>query len=859
MRDYARVWRKRGTDFRKLEKHEQRGGKRQMFKETEISYQGAVNDKTGMYLGGLGTGCVSIDRAGRFQDMRLQNNWEGELVHKAPHYPVGSFFSVYAESAKGAVGRVLQMEQEGNLPRVEGLTYRGDFPFLNIDYRDAALPVEVGLEAFSPMIPHDAEASSLPAIFFTFLVRNPGQDRVRAKVGFSWQNDISIYVNLFGRASRVAQGRYNMLSEQPFKGASMLSHEPLLRGSEYRLSCLPGDDVDYACVADWWNIRPLRCAGPDFDNADGETFKFAADHAGALDLWRCFLEKGELPPERSHDDHLGAYSYHAPAGAVSGAVDLEPGEEKRVRFALSWRFPYHTDGSGHDVGNYYAERFADAGEVVAFAGPRADELRERCVGWKRILAGASLPDKALKHLSGVLYLLTRITWRIKDGTLIYYEAIKCTRMFAVLLDQYAAPVMAAFFPDLHATTLRYYTRYQLDNGEVPTTLGQAGSMSTPEFRVFSPNDVPAFALSVYNNLMWGGDRDFAREMYPKVKAAMQWGFTLDVDGDGVPDCHGIDQGWDTWPMHGAVCYISDLWIHALEAVERLAGMFEDEAFRKRCEAVREQAIRTVEEVLWNGEFYNISHNPVDNSVCETSFMDQFAGHSWGWPLGLGASKRPERIQEAVKHIFRNNVELTDHLPLSGAERGGKPSVTESGKSKQSRAFVPCTVGSFAANAMRYGETARALKLFEDTSSFVIDEKQEPWLALLLFDAADGEVTYGFHYVDLLMIWDVMHAVTGHRVDSLAGTITLDPPRVPCRGPLFTRLLLGDVEIDDRRVTLRNIADREAEIRRLTVCTQGREQVFRDVAVPAHGETSLALGVGPESGCDEMNGAGRTSA
>jgi len=811
-----------------------------MFKETEITYPGEVSDKTGMFLGGIGTGCLSIDRAGRFQEIRLQNNWEGRFEGRLPSYPAGSFFSVYTEDAGGSVGRVLQMEQEGDLPCVEGLTYRGDYPFLHIDYHDKALPVQLSLEAFSAVIPHDAEASSIPNIFFTFRVRNADRKPVKAKVAFSWQNDISVYTQLFGRASRVAQGRRSAAVGGSPAAVSMTTEEPLLEGSEYRLSCLPVGDVRYEHVADWWNIRPLRCAGPDFDNADGETFKFASDTAGALDLWLSLLEKGELPPERSYDDGLGRFSYHAPAGAVAGAVDLMPGEEKEIRFSLSWRFPCHRDGSGHDVGNYYAERFADAGEAAACAATGFDDLRERCVRWKRLLANTSLPEKSLKHLSAVLYLLTRITWRIKDGTFIYYEAIACTRVFAVLLDQYAAGVMAALFPELHASTLRFYTGYQLENGEIPTTLGGGGSMSTPEFRVFSPNDVPAFALSVYNNLMWGGDRSFAEEMYPKVKAAMEWGFTLDMDGDGVPDCHGIDQGWDTWPMHGAVCYISDLWVHALEAVEKMAAMFDDEAFGTRCAEKRKKAVDTLENTLWNGEYYDISYNPVDGARCSTSFMDQFAGHSWGWPLGLGASKNPARIAKAVKFIMRNNVEMTENLPLSGAEPGGKPSVTESGKSKQSRAFVPCTVGSFAANAMRYGEFDRAVKLFGETAEFVVNQKQEPWKAELLFDAADGEWTYGYHYVDLLMIWDVLHAVTGHQVDALAGTMTLAPPRLPARGPVFTKLFFGEVEITTAEVILRNAADQDAEIKRLEVEVDAKLRAFEDVRVPANAEVKLEL-------------------
>ena len=66
--------------------------------------------------------------------------------------------------------------------------------------------------------------------------------------------------------------------------------------------------------------------------------------AQAISSWKGFLDTGELPEESAYDDGLGAFSPHKPVGAVAGEVELEPGEEREVRFALLWYFPYHWIG-----------------------------------------------------------------------------------------------------------------------------------------------------------------------------------------------------------------------------------------------------------------------------------------------------------------------------------------------------------------------------------------------------------------------------------------------------------------------------------------------------------------------------------
>ena len=133
-----------------------------------------------------------------------------------------------------------------------------------------------------------------------------------------------------------------------------------------------------------------------------------------------------------------------------------------------------------------------------------------------------------------------------------------------------------------------------------------------------------------------------------LKRVLRWGEReLDADRDGVPDTHGIDQGWDTFPMFGAAAYIADQWIAALLAGEKLAARFDDQPFAKWCRDIRQRASDTAENRLWNGRYYDLAHNVVSGAKSDICFADQFTyGTVAAGILELGDVHPRERSGEA---------------------------------------------------------------------------------------------------------------------------------------------------------------------------------------------------------------------
>ena len=473
-------------------------------------------------------------------------------------------------------------------------------------------------------------------------------------------------------------------------------------------------------------------------------------------------------------------------------------------------------------------------------------------------------------MTEILYLLPRISWWLADGTFVLHESINCPRIQATVLGVYAAPVLAALFPELHAKSLRAIAAAQLPSGEIPSTLGKY-SICRHEYRLFNPGDASVFPIVTTWEVLWGGDPKFTADMYPVVKKVLQWGEReLDIDRDGVPDTHGVDQGWDTFPMHGAAAYIADQWIAALLAGEELARRTGDETFAQWCRDIRQRASKTAEEILWNGNYYDLAHDTMRGTKSDICFADQFTyGTVAAGILGLGDAHPRPRVRRSLEHIWRLNVQPCKFVCRMGSNADGTPADSsihkrQRGGASQSNAFTPVSSAPLAAAAIQHGMVDEGLALAEETANVIINHVKGPWNGQLLFDSRNGKCFYGLHYSDCLILWDVLHALVGVHVDMPNRSLTLAPPRIPVKAPVFGRLYSGQVELtqdaDGVRLQMTNAADAPCNLRALTIelpagtaagtCTvpqgsvgeirSGKDGtiILSDVVIPPKGELRL---------------------
>ena len=145
-------------------------------------YRGKNLEAVAMPLGGIGTGSIWLDGRGRLSVWQIFNNLNENTIPD-------SFFGLKVRRDSGEpLVRALQTEAASDLQAVESLEFEGGYPLARIRYVDTALPVEVQLEAFNPLIPLDTANSSIPCAIFQFTVRNTQQAPVEVTLLAMLQN-----------------------------------------------------------------------------------------------------------------------------------------------------------------------------------------------------------------------------------------------------------------------------------------------------------------------------------------------------------------------------------------------------------------------------------------------------------------------------------------------------------------------------------------------------------------------------------------------------------------------------------------------------------------------------------------------
>lgn len=145
----------------------------------------------GMPVGGIAAGQLYVGGDGRLLYWDIYNRTEftgyglKNYFAGPPTSPVEQGFTITVKLPEGQpVARALNRE---GFP---GVRFCGEYPLARVKYADAAFPVRVVLEAFSPFVPLNEEDSALPATIMRFTLTNVGNAPVDAQLAGTLQNAV---------------------------------------------------------------------------------------------------------------------------------------------------------------------------------------------------------------------------------------------------------------------------------------------------------------------------------------------------------------------------------------------------------------------------------------------------------------------------------------------------------------------------------------------------------------------------------------------------------------------------------------------------------------------------------------------
>ena len=621
--------------------------------------------RSGLALGGIGTGSFELFKDGCFRNWTIFNNKPWGTGSRLVDVPDDNrtpsrylednflFFTVrWCEKGGNPKAKVLQINEPHYVAALEYPTYiypwmtgvdrietEASFPFTKMTFHDAEMPFAVELTAFSPFIPHDTKNSSLPAALFSFRVTGTGKRSVDVRIAASMRNcagydtDEKVYAT-------------SVVAEDGMRLVEMTMTEMDTTQSSFGSTSLAALGAGASHYAGWEHIHPYyeifirRDRLPDIDDTEGRnaTNKETGKKRASARLW----------------------------STVANSATFDKGKgELATTFLLTWHFPnlyaQATDAEPVREGHYYENHFDSSLAVARYVKENLDDLTTRTRQFHDAFFDSDVPDFVLAQVNANLNTFVTSSWFTKDGNYGVLEGLLPRDhrgpLATIDVGMYGAVSTAALFPDLDKAMMRAHKRLRNpETGNVCHGIGRNFQIhDVREARGNRLDLASQYAVMSLRGFFWTGDRRYLEEMWPSAKAAIEYVLReRDMNGDLLPDMEGIMCSYDNFPMYGAASYVASQFLAAVAYAAEAAEAIGDAQAAARYAEVLETGRAVFEKKLWNGSYYSLYNDDggPHGDRSEGCLTDQIIGQWATHHAGLASLLEKKRVRTALKSILK---------------------------------------------------------------------------------------------------------------------------------------------------------------------------------------------------------------
>lgn len=812
-----------------------------------------------MPLGGIGTGQVALGGDGGLRQWQLFN----QSYHLA--FVPDSFFAIRAgetPAPMGGITRILQSEAVLALPRVDTplinddhvpaqqralvkrfggvdkTAFTGAYPFARIEYRHESLPVDVSLEAFSPFVPLNSRDSSIPAVAFSFTLRNPGPNPVWGALAATLKNVVGwdTISPIEGNACPCFGGNVNSTVREGTRTSLVMERLGLSWDDPHRGQLALSTESDAPFVLPDWSDAGEFIGALQRLDLDSQTLAMAPDLVTPAGVQK-------MRARRSSELGRSVQPPPSPPGhTVNGGMAipffLGPGEESTMRFVLSWSFPNFYVNYDQPTPNFreeltrsrlwlgtaYSTRYGNAIEAAADLFTRWDDLHARSLAWSETVLSASLPVWLTEFLAAQGALIRSPTvFQTADGKLYGFEGtqgastsmlgwkgyggscpLNCTHVWTY------EQALSRLFPDLERTMRETDFDYvQAPEGYIPhrTLLplfvkqlwgSPIGGPTNPAL-----DGMLSSVLKTWREIKQGAGFDWAARYWPNVRRLMEYiRTTWDPDDDGVLE--GEQPNTYDIAFYGTNMLIGSLWLAALRAAEAYARLQGEDNYADQLAALFRRGSEAYDRQLWNGEYYIQTlgpDDPVEQQYLTGCLADQLIGQWWAHQLDLGYILPENHVKSALRSILRFNLrqgfdgyDPEERAFANGDDAGlliiawpagGRPD-------RPTRYHDEVWTGieyQVAAHCIYEGMVDEGLALMEAARKRYDGVKRNPY----------NDIECGDHYARAMAGWTVLEALAGYRYNALDQSLTFQPAidTAPFAAPFVAGTGWGAASIDPK--------------------------------------------------------------
>ncbi|MCL5099484.1 MAG: non-lysosomal glucosylceramidase, partial [Candidatus Omnitrophica bacterium] len=480
-------------------------------------------------------------------------------------------------------------------------------------------------------------------------------------------------------------------------------------------------------------------------------------------------------------------------GAMAVAVEIPPGATVEAPFALAWHYPNKYNAAGTWMGCHYATRWADAQAVMHEAVANYPVWREKTERFRSTLYDSTLPYWLLDCLTSQAGIIRYIgvVFRIANGDIYGWEGSNgccqptCTHVWGY------EQTLSRLFPDLEREMRRidFFHQQRADGGvnnrtDVPSPFHPTGESPFTDGHA-------SCILKAYREALNHPDDSWFKAYWPHVKNAVEYLIARDqATAGGKPDGVLRDDQWNTYDeaLHGVTTFIGTYYLAALRAGEEWARRIGDGESAQRFHTVFEHGRQKLVQLCWNGEYFQ--QNLADyakrrGEVGPGCMSDQLIGQWWAHQLGLGYLLPKDRVQSALRAIFKYNwkSDLTGWRHSPRAFAGAKD-----------KGLIICTwpKGGRPDTVMLYSDEVWTGIEYQVAAHMIYEGMIEQGYSIIkgARDRYDGaprppiqrnpwnEIECGGHYARAMSSWSLLLAISGFEYDSLERSMRFMPRYAP---------------------------------------------------------------------------------
>lgn len=646
----------------------------------------------GMFLGGIGTSVCSRNLVGDFDRWHLQPGYHVKQVIKS------AYLGIYWSDGESTNYCRLDASWKGSRS-VNSL-----FPVIVEKYQSEDKALGIFLEFFSPVVPNDALAQSLPIWYVNATVKNFSSKALTICLVFS-------FPNILGWKAQKTTSLYrgnDCWPSQTHAGNSAVPIEGATKSGISYIGVRQVRHVNRKVTDDMHGEVAIACFGTSLQNCSREICVYDGQHL--IDrppeyqkhtiswLEHSVATNGSLP---NTGKFWCAHWDEALASATAKSLVIQPRESEQISFATAFDIPLVRFGDDRLWKRRYTKDFGIEGtnssEILQYAIDNYYNFREAVDQWhKSILCDSILYTAAMIN---ELYFLTG------GGSAWCYEEYKEERKglpdlllngnkehFAILegydigyyyyntsdLWYYAwyaiyknSPQLAELvFQDMlesipiEIDDKRVFYRTEeegilLSSGKIPHDFG-------------SPMEDPWHKLNGYQNRddsnLWKDHNPgfiISYYLYCKISkknlSEVDWNIIKLASRNLLSwkplPCHDAfgDTTWDNLGIQGYSSFSGGLFIASLLALSSWAEEMDDNEFSSRCHELQEEAENAYIDTLYDNNYFKVCDKGKYSSC---SMPDSMLGLYFAYAAGLGDKFKKisnAMIKSHLKTVYLQNM------------------------------------------------------------------------------------------------------------------------------------------------------------------------------------------------------------